>query len=249
MRGKNVFAKVQSAPPSQPVVFDPTLNDLFLHALFARLAFKNNEKFEFQTKYNQNTNTIELDIPQQYLEVFDQVVGIQRGPNFKKFINWLIGSESLSGLDSNIDSKFLPTSDINIWFGATYLDIGGSTLTVALPGSLPSAINSNFKTATDYSGDITIRLKWIYLSGSNTEYQLKINATVIENTGDSYVVTREVEISTFNLINGDIRSSIIMDLPSIGPESIVDLVIYRNYVGSTDPQTELIGVIGIELEM
>lgn len=248
MRGNNVSAKIQSAMQTQ-TSFDTRLNDLFLHALFARLAFKNNENYEFKTKYHPSTNTIELDIPDKYLDVLDQVTGIQRGPNFKRFMNWMIGSEQLQGDDKDVNSKFLSTSDINLWYGASYLDVNGSTLTVALPSSLPSAINANFKTAPEYSGDVQLKLNWMFIDGQNTEFYVKVNVTVIDKFGNSYVVSEESMISTFNLIANDLRNTTIIELPNIGSDTLIDIVIMRNYSGSLDPQTETISVAGIELVM
>jgi hypothetical protein len=248
MRGNNVGARIQSAIPTN-VVYDTRLNDLFLHALFARLAFKNNETYEFRTKYNHHTNTIELDIPDKYLGVLDQITGMQRGPNFKKFINWLIGSEQLQGDDKDVSSKFLSTSDINLWYGASYLDINGGILTIALPPMSPSAINANFKTAPDYNGNVELKLNWIYVDGQNTELYLKTNVTVIDSSGNSYVAAEEVMVSTFNLIGNDLRSTTIIELQDIGPDSLIDIILMRNYQGSSDPLTETVGVVGIELVM
>lgn len=248
MRGNNVSAKIQTAIQSQQI-FDTRLNDLFLHALFARLAFKNNENYEFRTKYDPTTNIIELDIPDKYLDVLDQIIGIQRGPKFKTFINWLIGSEQLQSDSKDINLKFLSTADINLWYGASYIDNNGAHLTIVLPSTIPSAINTNFRTATDYDGDIELKLNWVYLGGLNTDFEVKVNVTVIDSAGNSYVSSNSTSISTFNLIANDIRSTSIINLPNIGQDTLIDIVIMRNYTGSSDPQTETISVAGIELVM
>lgn len=248
MRGNNVSAKIQAVIQSQQV-FDTRLNDLFLHALFARLAFKNNENYEFRTKYEPSTNIIELDIPDKYLDVLDQIIGIQRGPKFKTFINWLIGSEQLQSDSKDINLKYLSTSDINLWYGASYLDNNGSNLTVVLPSTLPSAINANFRTATDFNGTIELKLNWVFIGGQNTDFEIKVNVTVIDSSGNSYVSSNDTTISTFNLIANDIRSSTIISLPNVGQDTLIDIVIMRNYTGSVDPQTETISVAGIELIM
>lgn len=245
IRGNNVGAKIQSSMEQKS--FDSRLNDLFLHALFARLAFKNNENYEFKTRYNPATNIIELDIPDKYLEVLDQITGIQRGPNFQKFVSWLIGSRQFSMQDGDISSKFLSIADFNIWFGASFLDTNQGALSIALPATLPSAVNTNFKTSSEYAGSISLRLNWMYREGTNTNLLVKCNVTVIDSSGDSQLFTNEVDISTFNLISGDIRVTTLIDMPVVGPDSLIDIILLRNYANSSDPRSETISIMGIEV--
>lgn len=100
-RGNKVFQKVLPLINKKCCIGakdgPPEANDIFLHALFARLTLNNNDTIEFETKFNPNTNTIELDLPPEAQHVLDQLTGIQRGPNFQLFINWLIGSQTLPG--------------------------------------------------------------------------------------------------------------------------------------------------------
>ena len=122
-------------------------------------------------------------------------------------------------------------------------------MTIVLPSAIPSAINTNFRTATDYDGDIELRLNWVYLGGQNTEFEVKVNVTVIDSSGNSYVSSNNSTISTFNLLANDIRSTPIINLLNIGQDTLIDIVIMRNYTGSSDPQTETISAAGIELVM
>lgn len=105
-RGNKASAKIQVAIP-QTSNIDPIVNDLFLYALFARLTFTNNDKVEFRTEYSQDTNTIELQIPPNYLQVFDELTGIHQGPNFKAFINWLIGNlqQQIDDLEDGLEGS------------------------------------------------------------------------------------------------------------------------------------------------
>jgi hypothetical protein len=179
------------------------------------------------------------------LEVLDQITGIQRGPNFKKFVNWLIGSRQFIEQDGTVSSRFLSISDINIWFGATFVDINQGNLSILLPTKTPSAINANFKTAPGFSGPLSLDLEWVYLDGQNTSWFIKCNITIIDASGNPSIFTEELEISTFNLISKDIRSTTFINIPSVGPDSLIDITIYRNYSGSIDAKQETIGILGI----
>jgi hypothetical protein len=82
---------------AQPGCNAPTgVRDLFLHALFARLALNDNSNVEFETKYNPQTNTIELQLPDCALPFFDTVTGMQQGPRFRAYIDWLIGNANIT---------------------------------------------------------------------------------------------------------------------------------------------------------
>lgn len=98
-RGHNATIRPGANQPvfkqSSPTVVG--VSDAFLYALFARIAYTDNSTVELQTKYNSQTNTIELIVPQQALSTFNQMIGMQRGPNLQTFLGWLIGSDSLGG--------------------------------------------------------------------------------------------------------------------------------------------------------
>lgn len=246
VRGKNVFARIQSQIPLQQTE-NLSVNDFFLYALFARIAFRNNHNIEFETKYDKNSNTIELQVPTNYLDTFDEMLGIQRGPNFKKFVNWLIGSQTLQTSGGVIDGQFISVNSLNLWFGASYLDVDGNKLVILLPPSQQSAINSSIKTSDTHDGDLSISLVWMYLSGNNNNFDIKVNVTITNEFGDATVYSELVSISTFNLIANDTRTTELISINDVGPNTIVDIMIYRNYGGSADPGTDVIGVVGLLL--
>lgn len=250
MRGNNVGAKIQKSMEATSIAAnaDIQLNDLFLHALFARLAFDNNETHEFSTRYDRASNSIELDIPDKYSTFLDQIVGLQRGPKLQQFIRWLIGSQQFVTQDGVVSSQFLSLPDFNIWFGASFVDTSKGNLSLLLPTTTASAINTSFQTSANFSGDLAFNIRWIYFGGgANTNWKLKCSATVIDDAGDADVITNEIDISTYNLIDGDIRSTRILDLAEINPNTLIDITLYRNYAGSSDPKTETIAVLGMEV--
>lgn len=79
------FSVEQEIVPQQ--ITPPGIRDFFLHALFARFAFKDNHTEEFKTNFNENSNRIELDIPDKYLSFIEQV---GKDANFERFISWLM---------------------------------------------------------------------------------------------------------------------------------------------------------------
>lgn len=99
-----VFAKIV-APVGCPQP-PPAVRDLFLHALFARIAMTDNSVIEFQTRFNPATNTIELEVPACNLPIFDMLTGMQKGPNFKAFMGWA-NSGSGGGTGGLIDSDLV----------------------------------------------------------------------------------------------------------------------------------------------
>ncbi|MEM3097455.1 MAG: hypothetical protein QXU32_01880 [Nitrososphaerales archaeon] len=94
-----VFGKIKPAI-AQPGCIEPDgVRDLFLYALFARLALSDGSNVEFETKFNPSTNTIELQLPDCAIPFFDKVTGMKQGPRFRQYINWLVGNtEGGSGL-------------------------------------------------------------------------------------------------------------------------------------------------------
>lgn len=91
--------------PIQPSVDCPTppasVRDLFLHALFARIALNDNTTIEFRTVYDPATDTIDLDIPDCNVGILDTVTGMQQGPRFRAFIAWLVGGAGGGGSSSS----------------------------------------------------------------------------------------------------------------------------------------------------
>lgn len=245
-RGHNVFAPKVVIPkinPSAPL----TVNDWFLYAVFARLALSNNDTTEFETKYDPKTNTIELIIPDETKPFFDQLTGIQRGPNFKMYIDWLIGSRTLK-MDQIQDPNFVPSSAISIWFGATQSTIDDK-MVITLPDTDASVIGYNLKTTDQLVGSLAVYLVWMYVCGANTSFSIRSTAQINDELGNPPVLfTEDNTISTFNLVPGDIRETMIMNF-DVNPDNLVNFLLYRNYMGSPDPQTEGIGVLGLRFKL
>lgn len=243
-RGNSVFATIQPRLMAAPVGGPPVANDIFLHALFVRCTLTNNQTIEFQTRFNRETQTVELIIPENMQTLLDQITGLQRGPNMIRFIDWLIGSQSLTNANIVPDPNFIPSSAISIWFGATQSTIDDK-MVITLPDTDASIIGYNLKTNEQLSGNLGVYLVWMYICGSNTSFNIRTTVQVNDEIGSSPVLLSEdVEISTVNLIKGDIRETLIMTLDAY-PSNLDNFLIYRNYMGSPDPKTEGIGVVGL----
>lgn len=250
-RGNSVFARITPRVVNPPGGNAPVeANDIFLHALFARITLTNNEVIEFETRYDQETNTIELNIPSHSLPLLDQITGIQRGENFKTFIDWLIGSRTLAQVDTK-DKDFVTASLLQVWFGAQSINVEGFRLILSLPACDASDVGYNLKTSADFAGRLRISVIWMFLAGSNTSFDLRTTATVSDATGGSPVtVLQDTNISTFNLVAKDVRETEILDTGDIiGGGNIVNFLIHRNYIGSPDPKTETVGIVGLKVRL
>jgi len=229
------------------------MNDLFLHALFARLTLSNNENIEFRTVYDPSTNTIELDIPDNALPFLNQIAGIQRGERFKAFINWLIGSETISPTPlADQDPNFIPASILNVWAGATQGNLKDKQLILFLPTNELSVFGYNTKIGNDTThNSMRVHLTWAFDSGVNTSFTIKTAIRILNiTTGNTTDINNINNISTFNLINGDVRETELIDTHgNIQPNNIVSIIVSRNYDGSPDPKTELVGVVGLRIEL
>lgn len=251
-RGNNAFARVLTRPivktceDSPP----PLTNDFFLYALFARIALTNNKNIEFETKYNKATNTIELIIPSEALPIFNQITGMQQGPNFRCFIDWLIGSRNLvgDGGDSR-DQGYISSAELDTWFGATKTVVDDKFV-LDLPTKEASVFGHNLKTNDDFIGSLKISLIWMFLCGSNTSFDIRATAHISTDTGaNPQVVVADNTISTINLISGDIRETEVLDTGNIiDNNNIISLLFHRNFISHTDGQTDSIGVVGIRLQ-
>lgn len=62
------------------------IRDMFLYALFARVAANDDENWEFETKYDAETQHIELDIPEDFMQIIE---GTTKGEYFRRYIAWL----------------------------------------------------------------------------------------------------------------------------------------------------------------
>lgn len=250
-RGNSVFATIQPRLMSAPVGGPPVANDIFLHALFVRCTLTNNQTIEFQTRFDRDTQTVELIIPENMQTLLEQITGLQRGPNMIKFVDWLIGSKTLK---PNLihDPDFVPSSAISIWFGATQSTIDDK-LVITLPDTDASVIGYNLKTNDQLlgktSGSLGVYLVWTFICGGNTSFNLRTTVQINDEVGSAPVLLSEdVEISTVNLIPGDIRETLLMTFDAYS-NNIDNFLIYRNYSGSLDPKTEGIGVLGIRFRL
>ncbi len=247
-RGNKVFASI-TPPTIQSVTSVVGVNDIFLHSLFARIALSNNDVIEFQTRYSKETDTIELMIPDGQMEIFDQITGMQRGNRFKAFINWLIGSETLTATATlDQDPNFISAGALSIWVGATQGSVGTNKLTLLLPTTELSVIGYNFKVGSS-GGSLKVSLVWIYDSGSNNSFNVNTSVDISAISGGVPVSSSgNTSISTFNLINGDIRETELLTVADVSQDDIVSIMVRRNYNGSPDPKTDLVGVLGLKIE-
>jgi hypothetical protein len=250
MRGKSVFAKIQKQMPKVMPGGPVAARDLFLYALFARIALKDNDNIEFETKFNEDTNTIELIIPPKMLPLLDQITGMQRGPNFKKYIDWLIGSQSLVPPCVPKDVNFIAASGIQVFFGSEPALVDGR-LILTLPSVETSVIGYNTKISDCFAGSLKVYVTWLYMCGSQTSYNLRTQVTVSDSQGGgAFTNSVDTLISTFNLLPGDIRETEVLTLGNvITPNNIINLLFSRNYDGSPDPQTEGIGIVGLRVQL
>ena len=246
-RGNNVFTTITPRTIKAPVGGPPVANDIFLHALFVRCTLTNNDVIEFQTVFNQATQTVELIIPNNMSTLLDQITGLQRGPNFKRFIDWLIGSQTLAPA-TKLDTGFIPSSNIDIWFGASQVMIDDK-LMISLPAADMSVIGHNLKTSDTLDDNSTLKvyLIWAFNCGSNTSFTIRTTGRVNQSDGSAVDNVADIDISTFNLISGDIRETLVLDIPGVNADNLINLLSWRNYGGSIDPKTESVSVIGFRL--
>ena len=251
-RGNNVFAKIVPIPRNIPraVSTPPQANDIFLYSLFARVTLTNNDVIEFQTQFDQATNTIELIIPNEMQPLLNQITGMQRGPNFQTFINWLIGSQNLAPATTQ-DKDFVPASAIEVWFGANNINISGTGLVLSLPQAASSTVGYNLKVSDSFSGRLVVSLVWMFIEGCNDNFTIQTSCNLTDQFGGNPTyISDDTDISTLNLISGDIRETIVLDTGLIvSPNNIAQLLFSRNYAGSPDPRTELVGIVGIRLQL
>lgn len=232
---------------------NPEARDLFLHALFARIALTNNATIEFQTCYDPETNTIELIVPSEALAIFDEITGMQRGPKFQAYVNWLIGSTTLpvsSGSTPDVDPSWVSASDMSIWVGAVSGSLDDKRAVIILPAAELSAVGHNTKLSTTGSGKVKISLIWVYGGGSNNSFTIKTSANIsVIGTGEISNEENDTTISTFNLVPGDIRETELLTTNTNAiAGDLVSVILRRNFVGSPDPKTDLVSILGIKIE-
>lgn len=249
--------------PSNPILQQGPdgVRDLILHALFARIALRDNSNVEFRTVFNQSTNTIELDIPNELLPVLDEILGMQRGPKFQAYIDWLIGRQAIISevnvIDpTTIDKDFVPASSLDIWTGAKVGNLDDEKIVIFLPNNCPSVVGYNTKVDDTFTtGQVVISLIWVYESGDNGsnstasfDIQTSVNISAI-NGNTVATVSNNTTIPTFNLIKGDVRETELLTLTGITSNDMLSLIIKRNFVGNSDPETEFVGILGLKVKL
>jgi len=65
------------------------VRDLIIHAAICRVAFTDDSNLEFLTKYNQETDTVDLDIDE---ELLNKLTKVTVGSNLEKYFSWLTNS-------------------------------------------------------------------------------------------------------------------------------------------------------------
>lgn len=246
------------------VALPPSVNDIFMHALFARVTLSNNEVLEFETRFNKDTNTIELLIPSSAFKYFDQITGMKRGPKLQKFVDWLIGSKRFEPI---AQPDFISATAFDIHMGATTARLDDRNV-VIFPGSKPSMIGYNLKARNlddplppdavnpccpvvnpdDPTQSVKFYLIWQYICGSNTFLELRVTANITAPSAAPETIINDIVISTDGVNPGDVVESEILLLTSVPSGALISLTIQRNFTGTTDPNTEMIGMIGVRLE-
>jgi hypothetical protein len=67
----------------------PEIRDVIIHAAICRIAYGDDHNHEFLTKYDPETNIIDIDIPDDDL---DELTKITIGPKLEKYFSWLTNS-------------------------------------------------------------------------------------------------------------------------------------------------------------
>ncbi len=67
----------------------PEVRDVIVHAAICRIAYGDNHNHEFHTRYNPDTNVLDIDIPDEDL---DELTKIAIGPKLEKYFSWLTNS-------------------------------------------------------------------------------------------------------------------------------------------------------------
>lgn len=65
---------------------DSNIRDLIIHAAICRIAFKDDSNHEFYTQYDEDTQIVDIDIPDQLL---DNLMRVEVGPKLERYFSWL----------------------------------------------------------------------------------------------------------------------------------------------------------------
>lgn len=90
---------------------DPNIRDVIIHAAICRIAFADDTNHEFHTVYDEETNILDIDIPDDEL---NDLTRITLGPKIEKYFSWL--TNSLVNLRRDT-MQFTIGSEVNIAAG------------------------------------------------------------------------------------------------------------------------------------
>ena len=84
----------------EPVFDGPDfeVNDLVLHALIGRVTANNNHVHEFETLFDKDQKSIEIDVPSCFLDYLETIAV---GPNICRYMRWLVCA-AFGGLADNL---------------------------------------------------------------------------------------------------------------------------------------------------
>jgi hypothetical protein len=163
------------------------LNDMFLHLLFGRIALSNNEVYELETKYE--NNTLELNVSE---EVLNKIVSTKIGSNLKTFMNWIANvevqslsdeSDSSRSTGSSYSSESLSSSDSSE--SSESEDSDSSTSSSITSGS---SISNSSQSSISSNVDISISTNSSFTSSVSTlssESLISVSTSSSESTQTS----------------------------------------------------------------
>lgn len=93
--------EIISAQSISPVAVTTSVRDLILHAILVRIAYDDDCTEEFRTVFDALTKVLNIDIPQDRLDVLTEDVII--GDKLQQFVNWLTNSITNSIIDDSGD--------------------------------------------------------------------------------------------------------------------------------------------------
>lgn len=224
---------------------------MFLHAVFCRLALTDNRNVELQTVFDKANQTVELVVPPFALDAFDQLTGMQRGPNFRTFIDWLIGTSTLIVDTSGglTDQKFLGSQLFKVWRCAQPVNYNGTQLVLQFPAKSESVIGHNLRIPDNIvSQRLTFTMPWMFMGGDNSGFTIRMSANITRGGIQYLTLTNTVNISTAGKALGDVTETLLLDTGAVlTGGDFVGILIERNYAGSPDPDIDAIGFVGLRI--
>lgn len=158
------------------------INDLFLHAFFARLADSSSKTHEFETKFCKEINQIELDSSDELLDVLTDV---DVGPKLRRFLNWLVGNDKDANIvvdsDNSVSaavSSVQTLKEINI--SPSYLENTNQGIKISAWGVM--ANNANEKNITLNINGTTITSNNVSFNPIGVSWELE--AIILRNSNE-----------------------------------------------------------------